>query len=390
MARKSSEELKKICEKLGVDKLWSWSKYHCYKQDHYEYYLKYILHKKEDRTNGIYAVSGGYCHDIIERFYKGEIEYNDMINEYEDSLLDMNLAELKYDRNDSEKNEQIANKYENCIRHFFRNHNKIENPNKIEHFITIKISDDIYLQGYIDFLYTGKVKDENGKEKTKITIVDWKTSTKYTGDKINKECGQLLIYAEGIRQALNIPLGDIICEWNFLKYVTVSYQQKNGKWKDRHIERNQIGEKLINTAKMWLKEFGHEDDIEKYTDEMILNNTIETLPEEVREKFVIKDCYIEIPITEEKIDELKQDIIETVVEANEKEKEYAKSKDEMIFWQDVTDADAYRLGVLSGYSRLLHKPYDEYLKQQELFNNKEDNDNNESEDDDLLEFLENL
>ena len=38
----------------------------------------------------------------------------------------------------------------------------------------------------------------------------------------------------------------------------------------------------------------------------------------------------------------------------------------MLFWQDVTDADAYRLATLSGYSRKLHKPYDTYLKEQEL------------------------
>lgn len=393
MGRKTKEELKELCDKLGIDKFWSWSKYHCYKQDHYEYYLKYVLNEREDRTNGIYAVSGGYCHDIIERFYKGEIEYGQMIDEYEDSLFNMNLAELKYDRNDSEKNEQIANKYENCIKHFFKHHNVITAPHRIEHFITIKISDKIYLQGYIDFLFTEKQVDETGKEITKVRIVDWKTSTRYSGEKIDKECGQLLIYAEGIRQALNIPLENIVCEWNFLKYVTVSYQQKNGNWKDRYIERNQIGEKLVNTAKMWLKEYGYENDTDKYIDEMILSNTLDTLPGEVREKFVIKDCYVEIPIDESKIEALMQDIISVVNEVNEKETEYAKTKDEQLFWQDVTDADSYRLANLSGYSRKLHKPYDAYLKEQDMFKNEsedEDFDNKTTDDADLLDFLNSL
>ena len=126
MARKTKEELNVLCSQLNVKTLDSWSKYHCYKQDHWEAFLKYVLHEKEDRTNGIYAVSGGYCHDIIEKLYKGEIKYEDMIDLYEDSLLTMNIAELKYDRNDAEKNEKIANKYENCVRHFFRNHNIIK------------------------------------------------------------------------------------------------------------------------------------------------------------------------------------------------------------------------------------------------------------------------
>lgn len=88
--------------------------------------------------------------------------------------------------------------------------------------------------------------------------------------------------------------------------MTVTIEQKNGKTKDRYIERNVIGEKLVNTAKMWLKEFGYEDDIEKYIDEMTLNNNIDCLPEEVRDKFEIHDCYVQIPLTTEKINDLKK------------------------------------------------------------------------------------
>lgn len=393
--RKTREELNEICKNLNVKVLDSWSKYHCYKQDKWEAFLKYVLHEKEDRTNGIYAVSGGYCHDIIEKLYSGEIEYKDMINLYEDSLLTMNIAELKYDRNDAEKNERIANKYENCVRHFFQNHNVIEQPHRIEHFITIRICDDIVLQGYIDFLFTEKYLDDNGNEKTRIRIVDWKTSTRYSGKKIDQESGQLLIYAEGIRQALGIPLEDIICEWNFLKYVTVTYEQKNGKKKDRYIERNVIGESLVNTAKMWLKEFGYEDDIDFFVDKMVLENTLDYLPEEVRNKFEIKDCYVQVPLSEEKIDELKSDIADTIHEFREKEKEYKETEDEMLFWQDVTDTDAFRLATLSSYSRKLHKPYDVYLKEQEMFKmNTEDSfdeiEKSGSEEDDLLSFLDSL
>lgn len=390
MARKTSKELNEICKKLHIDTLWSWSRYHCYKQDHWEYFLKYILHKEEDRANSIYNVSGGNVHDIIEKLYTGVMKYEDMPEAYEDSLFAMNCAELKYNRSDSEKNDAIADKYENCIRHFFKNHNLIKFPHKVEQFITIKISDDIYMQGYIDMFYIETYIDENGNEKKRVHIVDWKTSTRYQGAKIEAESGQLMIYAEGIRQLLgNISLDDIVCEWNFLKYVTVTIEQKNGKKKDRYIERNAIGENLINTATMWLKAFGYEDDVEKYIDEMILNNNISCLPNEVRDKFEIKDCYVQIPLSEEKIIALKNDIINTVAEINEKEKAYKNNEDENIFWQEVTDADAFRLATLSGYSRTLHKPYDEYLKNQELFKNETEN-NSDSEEDDLLAFVNSL
>ena len=392
MARKTKEELTKLCKKLNTNTLWSWSRYHCYKQDRWEYFLKYVLHQKEDRANSIYCVSGGNVHDIIEKLYTGQIKYEDMSEIYEDSLFTMNCAELKYNRSDAEKNDAIANKYENCIRHFFKNHNLITFPHKVEHFITIQISDDIHMQGYIDMLYIEPYIDENGNERKRIHIVDWKTSTRYQGEKITKEGGQLMIYAEGIRQALNIPLEDIVCEWNFLKYVTVLVEQKNGKIKERYIERNVIGESLINTAKMWLKSFGYdEDNINKFVEKMIFENSIECLPDKVRAKFVIKDCYIQVPLTEEEIQNLKDDIVNVVNEITDKEREYKDSGDEEIFWQEVTQADEFRLFNLSGYSRKLHKPLDEYLKNKELFLKEENADDVASSDeDDLLAFVNSL
>lgn len=385
--RKSKEELNKICEKYNIDTLWSFSRYDTYKTDTWEYFLKYILHEKEDRTNSIYCVAGNAAHSILEDLYNGKIVYGEMAEKYEEELFAMHCAELKYNRSDSEKNDAIANKYENCIRHFFKHHNVVNFPHKVEEFILIKISDDIYFQGYADFIFIEKRDDRKI-----VHIVDYKTSTKYSGNAIESHGKQLMLYAEGIRQALNIPLEDIVCEWNFLKYVTVTYEQKNGKTKDRYIERNAIGESLINTAKMWLKHFEYsEEEIEKYTDEMILNNNINCLPKEVREKFVIKDCYVQVPLSETKIEELKADIIDTVGEIENKAEEYSKTKDENLFWQDVTDADEYRLSCLSGYSRAKHKPYDVYLKDKELFTEKdEQNDTDTTEEDDLLAFVNSL
>ncbi len=384
--RKSKDELNSICEKYGVDTLWSFSRYDTYKTDKWEYFLKYILHEKEDRTNSIYCVAGNAAHSILEDLYEGRIEYENMSEKYEDELFAMQCAELKYNRSDSEKNDAIANKYENCIRHFFKNHIVINAPHKVEEFILIKITDDIYFQGYADFIYIEKIDDRKI-----VHIVDYKTSTKYSGNAIETHGKQLMLYAEGIRQALNIPLEDIICEWNFLKYVTVTLEQKNGNKKDRYIERNAIGESLVNTAKMWLKHFGYEDHLEKYIDEMILNNNIDCLPAEVREKFEIKDCYVQIPLSDEKIDELKSDIISTVEEINEKSEEYKKTQDKDIFWQEVTDADEFRLAILSGYSRKLHLPYNEYLNNKELFVEKEeDKIDNVDDEDDLLAFVNSL
>ena len=55
----------------------------------------------------------------------------------------------------------------------------------------------------------------------------------------------------------------------------------------------------------------------------------------------------------------------------------------------MTDADEFRLATLSGYSRALHKPYDQYLKEKELFKEKAESDS-DTDEDDLLAFVNSL
>ena len=79
-------------------------------------------------------------------------------------------------------------------------------------------------------------------------------------------------------------------------------------------------------------------------------------------------------------DFINHDIINTVEEINSKEREYKNSEDENIFWQEVTDADEFRLQNLCGYSRKLHKPLDKFLKDKELFKEQEADENDDEDD----------
>lgn len=377
--RKDYKEIQKIAKKMGCTSIFSWSKLNTYLRDNYEYLLKYILKIPEDRKDSIYAISGGVCHSIIEQLYTKKIKYEDMLEAYEDELFKFNLSELKYDRNDEEKNKKIGDKYEACLRHFFSNHQKIKGKPKIEMFIPIKI-DDILIQGYIDFIHS-EIRDD----KKYLVVTDWKTSSIYKGAKLDEEKGQLLLYGLGIHQKLNIPLDQIVVRWAFLKYVDVDCLQANGIWKTRTIERNAIGESLKSSVKMWLKKSENnlsDDKINDYLDRIVEENSIECLPEDVKDKFVIRDCYVEVPLTEETIEELKENIITTVKEIKAKELEYENTKDENIWWKDVTDKDSYFMNCLSGYSSRLHKPYAKYLEEKEMFLNKE-----EKEDEDDLGWL---
>jgi hypothetical protein len=364
--RKTKDELEALKKKFNVNELWSWSKYNCYKNSIYEYFLKYILHIKEDRKDGIYSVSGSVCHDILERFYGKKIKYEDMLGEYENSLFDFNMADLKYDRTNEEKNTAIAEKYENCLKYFFKNHQIIDKKVDIERFITLKVGSQVF-QGYIDFLF----KDGNC-----FVITDWKTSSIYTGKKIDKEKGQLVLYAESLIQ-LGVPIENIKIQWCFLKYVTVEIQQANGKTVNRNIARNEIGESLKSNVKMWLTKCKRytDDEIESFLDIMCLTNNINELPDDIKEKYVIRDCFVNIPFSKIEIEELKDDILNTIAEISKKEIEYTKNKNENIWWEEVSDEKSYYFANLSGYSANLHKPYKEYLDKFELFKSNQNNAN---------------
>ena len=181
-----------------------------------------------------------------------------------------------------------------------------------------------------------------------------------------------------------VPYEDIIARWNFLKYVNVTVTQANGKTKVRQLERNNYVEKLSSTINMWLKR-------SKYTisgeelDKCIETNTLDYLPDDVKDKFVVDDCYVEIDFTENDITELKNNIIETVNEIKEKEKEYNALKDidkyqaERVWWQEVTDSQSFFMANLSDYSAKIHKPYAEYLENREMFLDKQDNTDDDEE-----------
>lgn len=362
--RKTRQQLEKLKKKYNVNILWSFSRYNTYKTDPYGYFLKYIKHEPETRTN-IYTYSGGNIHDIIQGLYDKQIKYNDMLSLYEDKLYEMNVAELKYDRNDEKKNENIANKYEENIKLFFQQHKQIPYKVITEQFVTIKVGKYIF-QGYIDAVF---------KDKNRIyNIIDWKSSTIYIGEKAKKESAQLVLYAESLIQR-GIPLEHIKIQWNFLKYCTIEYQLKGidketklHKTKTKNSLRTEWVKGIKNNLKMWLKEIGYDElEIEDIVQTAIENNNLNNLPQELQNKYKINDCYVSIFLNQEVINNLKNNIIETLDEITEKTNEYNKTKNDKIFWTEIDKKNEYYFYCLCGYGRKQHKPFNEYLNNVNMF-----------------------
>jgi RecB family exonuclease len=355
MARLSKEELDKIKEKNNCSRIWSWSRVNTFMTSPYEYYLKYVLHKKEDRDDCGYAPLGSISHDALDNFYEGEIAYEDMISQFEDGWLTaIDIADLKLDRNDEVHDASIKAKYKEDLQHFFKNHVKYDYKVLIEKPVIAKIEDNVFV-GYIDALF----KDNDGN----YHIVDFKTSSKYSGKTAEEKSGQLTIYAMALIQA-GVPLEKVRICWNFLKYCTVEYQQKNGTVKTREIERCKIGESLQSNAKMWLKNSGYdEDEVDDYLKLLIDTNSIDALPDEVREKYKMYDCHVYVPLTQKLIDKWVDIIVANIKDIYTREKDYEETKSDKCFFDtdENVKAQSYYFSTLMGYSASLHKPYAEYL-----------------------------
>lgn len=310
--RLGKEELNYLKQKYSVDRIWSYSRLNTYVSQPWVYRMTY-LEKEKVRTENIYSVLGGKVHDVVQDFQEGKTNREEMSDAYEKVIMDWRMSSEGYQF----LNEKVERAYINNLADYFKNTEKIPYEVKNEKPVLINFKDeigDIVFIGYIDTLY----KDDNDA----YHILDYKSSSKgeFTGKKLKEHSEQLQLYAIGIHQLYDIPYEKIHIEFDMMKYYKVSYHQKNGKWKDSIQERASwvmSQEKKIRTILL-------ENDYTVFEiDEMVGNanadNTIEDLPQCVKEKFKLKNCYIEAEIDEEIALEVEKKAVKNVRECLEKE-----------------------------------------------------------------------
>ena len=363
MSRLSKDELDKVKQKYNVETLYSWSRLETFRTSKYEYFLSYVLRKKADREDSIYGALGGLVHDALEKFYSGEINYNDMLDSFEDAWLTCyDMAGLRFVRGDDTKNESIGEKYKANLQHFFKNHKKIPYNIALEKFLVAKI-DRYALQGYCDALY----KNDEGK----YVIVDWKTSSYFNSKVAEEKCGQLVVYSLALMQA-GIKMEDILICWNMLKYCNVEVTMKNGNKKVRTIERYKLGESLVSNCRMWLKDYGcNEEETDEYLKQLIDSNSIEHLPIEIQQKYTLDDCYVYVDLNEKLVEKWTKEITTTIKDIELRLADWEDVHSEKIWWDDQksVESNSYYMANLMSYSPNLHKPYAEYLAKLEASKN---------------------
>ena len=396
--RLSKEELTQKIQEAGCKYSLSWSKLNTFVSDPYSFYLKYLKNVPEERRNA-YAFLGDIVHNGLEKFYTEEgYDRQQMIDDFLSGIDTQQSSDVKFMK-DEDKNKNIAKKYEDCILHFLHNYQKASPKSKLEQFVGMPFG-DYYIQGYIDHIYPLRVQettlDEISVDKTYVVIEDFKTSTAYSGKKIEENAGQLKLYAIMLSNNFKIPLSSIKIGWNFLKYVKVEFTQINGKVKDSVIERNILDTELQKRVEKWAKKLKYsEDDISNFFEIMHKNlmeyknvNILDGLPDNIKDKFIIKDCFVEIPFNQEIADDFKKYVSEQIDNMSNKILSYQITQDDKLFWKEVTKADEFFFWNLCGYTAKNHKPFQEYLNRQNQFDlSTLTKDYEDDVDDDLLKEL---
>ncbi len=297
MAERSDDKRLEELREQGK-KIYSISRLNTINQCEYQAFLNYI-EQIEGKNIGIYGKLGGKTHDTIEAIIKDEKLPKDLKVAIQEELDDLEMCGIEFplDRNgnNSIRDNWIAN-----MTRFSEEFTKPKGKFDTEELLILKIDEDHYMIGYADAIR------HNPKDENKVWLIDWKTSSQFTGDHLIEAGRQLVVYKLAL-EALGYEVER--CSWCMVKYCITKYSQYVKKTKE-YIQKEKISEwrnlikDLQHVIEKYLIEAGYEEvDIECFIQECLKTNSFDPLPEDIKNKFSTKIYVRDYDITDEKIQE---------------------------------------------------------------------------------------
>lgn len=246
----------------------------------WSYWLTYMEHLPSKEN--IYTFAGTKIHSCLEKIQNGEkINFE---KEFQEMLEDAQILGIDF------PNENIKTKWVKNIQCFIEGYNRPDYKKfETEKLFLIKIH-DYYIQGIIDLL----IYNDDGT----VSIIDYKTSSKFSNSELKSKGRQLILYGMAMEQ-LGYKVKSVA--WNMLKYCKISYPLKNGKIRETIAERGYIVEKLKNDIAKEMKNLPEYDDFtaEGMIAQACEDNSFDCLPSNIKEKYKIEDYIAEYDFSEE-------------------------------------------------------------------------------------------
>lgn len=353
--RLNHKQLDNLKKKYGVDRIWSFSRVNSFHNCPKEYQVHYLEHLKLDSGN-VYTEFGTFSHNTIQSLVRGEIKYDEMYPKWQDEVGNWEVDPNSYQfDNDKIKTGYIAN-----LNHYFK-HTQVPAGSQFETekpvLATIGENNKYVFVGYVDTQYV----DEDGN----LVLVDYKTSSRssFSKAKLPEKSLQLMLYAIGKHQHSHLPYSKIRCMFDMMKYVTVHYQQENGKWNTSVQERSKWVAKMEKKLATKLKKQGYDQgEADEAIQIAIMANNLDNLPKEVQDQFLLENYVIELDITEENCQRVAKVIEHKCDEIMEFE---ALSKEDQDSWIEVNHpynpSDYYDKKLCSWHTSTLFKEQEQTL-----------------------------
>ena len=353
--RLNHKQLENLQKKYGVDRTWSFSRVNSFHNCPKEYQKHYLEHLKLDSGN-VYTEFGTFSHNTIQSLVRGEIKYDEMYPKWQDEVGNWEVDPNAYQfDNDKIKTGYIAN-----LNHYFK-HTQVPAGSQFETekpvLATIGDNNKYVFVGYVDTQYV----DEDGN----LILIDYKTSSRssFSKAKLPEKSLQLMLYAIGKHQHSHLPYSKIRCMFDMMKYVTVHYQQENGKWNTSVQERSQWVAKMEKKLATKLKKQGYDQGkADEAIQIAIMANSLDNLPKEVQDQFLLENYVIELDITEEACQKVAKTIEQKCDEIMEFE---ALSKEDQDTWIEVNHPynpnDYYDKKLCSWHTSTLFKEQEQTL-----------------------------
>lgn len=337
----NKDKMKEMRDK-GID-IWSFSRINSWHNCQYEYYLNYI--KRQKGKNNVYGVTGTFIHDYLEGIYNGSKEVENFKESFQKALAENDLLGYTF------PNEKIKDSFVADITHFIDNFSKLGGKFLLEQHFLFKIG-DIWMQGYVDMIHITEDK--------KINIIDFKTSSKFSGKKLPEAGRQLLTYKKALESTTKHKVDKLY--WNMLKFCYVCYLQKNGKLKQKMVNRSKWVKEMEKPFIKELSGLGYDElEIDIMMSTAIKTNSIDSLPQEIKDKYSLEDCYLEFEATDENMVELEYYVNSTIEEIEAKNHEDEKD------WRPLIkdEKESFYCNVLCGY-RSTCKYRKEYIEKNDF------------------------
>ena len=201
--------------------VYSFSRLKLFNECRHAYFLTYVL--KCDKKPNIYSEIGTIIHEVLEDVQGGkDIPVEERIEMFEDKVDECKIFGIEF------VNEKIEEKYVENIKHCLRNFKPLQGIKfEIEKEIRLELGSSV-LTGFIDLV----IHNEDGT----VSVIDFKTSSKYAKKDLPKNANQLIIYGLALEQ-MGYVVRDV--KWMMLKYVTVKGKRGNKMIERRELEDGQ-------------------------------------------------------------------------------------------------------------------------------------------------------